>query len=127
MADFGVGNFGKQIAPQGIRFERVPILGNAGKKIDEIVDFVISPAVNDPKVPKPAEKKILETIGIAPTIEAKALIDFFLGAGSRVNPPSSELRKIKISPFGILTPEQLAALQQQAATLHITPTWRADP
>ena len=100
MPDFTVGGFGVgsggALFPNGIRFERVPMLGNAGAKIDRLIDTVLSANVDDPAVPKPLEKKVVEILGFTPTIELKAALDFALGTGQPLNPASAEL------PFGFL-------------------------
>ena len=124
--DFSVGNAKQQIAPNGIRFARVPTLGNAGRKIDAAVDLLFSPNLTDPKLPKPAEKKALEVIGLAPVREAKAFIDFLIGGGRVANPASAEKRLIKVSDWQPHDPDQTSFTFEELVA-HVTETWKADP
>lgn len=126
MPVFNVGTNAKPNGPFGIKFSRVPMLGNAGAKIDAVLEHLLDPSVDAPKVPPPAEKKALEVIGLTPRIELKALADFFTGGSRQLNPANGEPRNIRVAPL-TLTAEEIAAAQQLAALLNITPTWRADP
>lgn len=109
-------------------FQKMPILGFAGKKIDRVLGAVIpSPFVEDPKVPVPVEKKVGEIIGIAPTIEFKAALDFMLGGARFGNPASADLLPGE-DPLGAT---QAEIQRQRKAGLvpepRVLPMWTADP
>jgi hypothetical protein len=127
--EFTVGRGGAQAnPPRVIDFTRVTILGNAGRRLNDLSDVLLSPEVGTPSVPHPIEKKVLTDIGLAPTREAKAALDFFMGGSRAANPAGADRRPQPLDALRYgLTPEQLAARLQRAPLPVVLPMWEADP
>lgn len=118
---------GKQEQKFTFTFEKIAMLGNAGKKIDLLVKDVIGGYVDDPKAPTPVTKKVLEAVGFAPTLEAKAFVDFLTGAGRQGNPSSAEIRE-GISIPGIVDRYSLPVGDHgKLPPVVMLPMWEADP
>lgn len=128
MADFSVGS-----APKGNRlgldFERVPILGNGGRRVNQFLDALLTPNLEDPSVPKGVGKKALNEVKLLPTIEFRAALDAFTGAGQRAGGPGDEIpRRYRIAPSAQEAADRyLAWLKKHKQDPQILPMWAADP
>ncbi len=112
MADFTVGGSGPGVPllanQQRPGFEQV-ILRDVGDAARSIGRLLGADTPTPPRTPVETPGPSLGPLNAAANAAANA---------AQANTPN---------PAAPPTPEQIAALEQQAAMLHITPTWRADP
>lgn len=125
MADFSVPNGVPPAKPRTFDFEKIALLGNAGKKINRVVDEFLSPYVNDPE--PPIERQVVGTVIKIPSLEFRAVRKFLTSGIHPANPSSAELLRYQLPSGRIVTPEELAALVRGLPEPHVLPMWAADP
>ena len=147
MADYVVGQ-GKRREGNVMGFDlsKVPMLGNAGAKLNHLIDSIMSAEVDQEAAPAPLDKRLASKLPLMGRLEGKAIVDFLMGGkgknlnrsgdlapGERPdgtfigNPTRAELESA-------LTPEQLLLLMnlrgledQGKKSPHVLPMWAADP
>ncbi len=129
MPDFTVGGRkGNTRANPPFDFEKIPLLGNAGRKINDVVyDRILSPYV----VPK-SEGSNAPGANIKPGIllalrNPRSLLEKIFLNLNEANPSAAELLRNQLPSGEILSDAELARRLGQQPEPQILPMWAADP
>lgn len=128
MPQYTVGGGSGRRVDLPVDFSKAPILGNAGRKINDVLyGQILSPYVTTKDEGALAPGGGLRPTDVFKIRNPRSLAQRLLLMMSEANPSAAELRRNELPNGQLLTDEELAARVRGLPEPFVLPMWRSDP